>query len=146
MAKCGKGCMPECKYFTTGGCISPFNCMYKEESGYIISATSGSIIYTGRMNMTNEEMIENYKENKMANKTDYIPEYIKQGILEYLSNNCISLLSVSYDMRISYPTLYNILYKNCKARIMTIERIKKYFESKGVNFNIYLPFVDEEIE
>lgn len=40
MAKCGKGCMPECEYFTTGGCISPFNCMYKIETGYINSATS----------------------------------------------------------------------------------------------------------
>ena len=61
MAKCGKGCMPECEYFTTGGCISPFNCMYKEESGYINSATSGKIFYTGGMNMTNEEMIESLK-------------------------------------------------------------------------------------
>ena len=61
MSKCGKGCMPECEYFTKGGCISPFNCMYKEESGYINSATSGTVIYTGGMNMTNEEMIENLK-------------------------------------------------------------------------------------
>lgn len=61
MSKCGKGCLPECEYFTTGGCISPFNCMYKEESGYINSATSGTVIYTGGMNMTNEEMIENLK-------------------------------------------------------------------------------------
>lgn len=61
MTKCGKGCMPECEYFTTAGCISPFNCMYKEESGYINSATSGTVIYTGGMNMTNEEMIENLK-------------------------------------------------------------------------------------
>lgn len=61
MAKCGKGCLPECQYFKTGGCISPFNCMYKEESGYINSATSGTVIYTGGMNMTNEEMIENLK-------------------------------------------------------------------------------------
>lgn len=61
MAKCGKGCMPECKYFMTGGCISPFNCMYKEESVYINSATSGKIFYTGGMNITNEEMIENLK-------------------------------------------------------------------------------------
>lgn len=61
MSKCGKGCMPECEYFMTGGCISPFNCMYKEESGYINSATSGTVIYTGGMNMTNEEMIENLK-------------------------------------------------------------------------------------
>lgn len=61
MSKCGKGCMPKCEYFTTGGCISPFNCMYKEESGYINSATSGKIFYTGGMNMTNEEMIENLK-------------------------------------------------------------------------------------
>lgn len=61
MSKCGKGCMPECEYFTSAGCISPFNCMYKEESGYINSATSGTVIYTGGMNMTNEEMIENLK-------------------------------------------------------------------------------------
>lgn len=61
MSKCGKGCLPECEYFTTGGCISPFNCMYKEESGYINSATSGTVIYTGGMNMPDEEMIENLK-------------------------------------------------------------------------------------
>lgn len=61
MSKCGKGCMPECEYFTTGGCISPFNCMYKEESGYINSATSGTVIYTGGMNMPDEKMIENLK-------------------------------------------------------------------------------------
>ena len=40
MAKCGKGCMPECEYFTTGGCISLFNCPYKIETEYINSATS----------------------------------------------------------------------------------------------------------
>lgn len=57
MTKCGKGCMPECKYFTTGGCISPFNCPYKIEMGYINSATSTPHI----MSMTNEEMIENLK-------------------------------------------------------------------------------------
>lgn len=60
MTKC-IGRMPECEYFTTAGCISPFNCMYKEESGYINSATSGKVFYTGGMNMTNEEMIENLK-------------------------------------------------------------------------------------
>lgn len=46
MSKCGKGCMPECKYFTTGGCISPFNCIYKEGEVYITSATNGTVICT----------------------------------------------------------------------------------------------------
>ena len=40
MSKCGKGSMPECKYFTTGGCVSPFNCMYKIERESITTATS----------------------------------------------------------------------------------------------------------
>lgn len=31
MTKCGKSFMPECEYFTTGGCVSPFNCPYKIE-------------------------------------------------------------------------------------------------------------------
>ena len=40
MNKCGKGCLPECEYFTTGGCISPFNCPYKIEVAYNNSATT----------------------------------------------------------------------------------------------------------
>ena len=40
MSKCGKGCMPECEYFTTGGCVSPFNCSYKIEEISPKSATS----------------------------------------------------------------------------------------------------------
>lgn len=42
MSKCGKGCMPECEYFITGGCISPFNCSYKIEEISPNSATSVS--------------------------------------------------------------------------------------------------------
>ena len=43
MSKCGKGCMPECEYFVTSGCISPFNCPYKIEENYQNSAfTSGN--------------------------------------------------------------------------------------------------------
>lgn len=47
MTKCGKGCMPECQYFTTGGCISPFNCMYNVEGIYSNSATSNTTCYAG---------------------------------------------------------------------------------------------------
>lgn len=44
MSKCGKGCLPECEYFTTGGCISPFNCAYKIEEHYQNTVfTSGDI-------------------------------------------------------------------------------------------------------
>ena len=43
MSKCGKGCMPECEYFVTSGCVSPFNCPYKIEENYQNSAfTSGN--------------------------------------------------------------------------------------------------------
>lgn len=38
MSKCGKGCMPECEYFVTCGCISPFNCPYKIEENFKNSA------------------------------------------------------------------------------------------------------------
>lgn len=47
MAKCGKGCMPECQYFTTGGCVSQFNCLYKVEETYSNSATSNTACYAG---------------------------------------------------------------------------------------------------
>lgn len=47
MAKCGKGCMPECECFTTGGCTSLFSCPYKIETGYINYATSTTDSLTG---------------------------------------------------------------------------------------------------
>lgn len=40
MTRCGKGGIPGCIYFMTDGCISPFNCMYKEDETTINSATS----------------------------------------------------------------------------------------------------------
>ena len=69
MSKCSKSCMPECKYFTTGGCVSPFNCIYKEESEYINSATSGTVIYIGGMNMPDEKIIEVVNALKANDKT-----------------------------------------------------------------------------
>lgn len=60
MAKCGKGCMPECEYFTTGGCISPFNCPYKIETGYINSATSVIGSYTQGKEDLNEPKIKKW--------------------------------------------------------------------------------------
>lgn len=40
MTKCRKLDLPECEYFTTGGCVSPFNCPYKVENESITTATS----------------------------------------------------------------------------------------------------------
>lgn len=43
MTKCRKSFMPECEhlpeceYFVTGGCVSPFNCSYKAENEIIIA-------------------------------------------------------------------------------------------------------------
>lgn len=39
MTKCGKSFLPECEYFATNGCVSPFNCSYKAEEN-ITTATS----------------------------------------------------------------------------------------------------------
>ena len=40
MTKCGKSFLPECEYFATNGCVSPFNCPYKIENESITTATS----------------------------------------------------------------------------------------------------------
>lgn len=39
MTRCGKGLLPECEYYTSAGCVSPFNCPYKVEEICINSAT-----------------------------------------------------------------------------------------------------------
>lgn len=87
MSKCGKGCMPECEYFTTGGCISPFNCQYKIETGYINSATSiPTYIPTymeKQMSMTAEE-IEHCLERFTMGKTTDVMNFDYAGTLAYI--------------------------------------------------------------
>lgn len=40
---CGKGNFPECEYFTTGGCVSPSNCIYKIKQDFYTRATSNEM-------------------------------------------------------------------------------------------------------
>ena len=40
---CGKGNFPECEYFTTGGCVSPSNCIYKIKQDFNTMATSNAM-------------------------------------------------------------------------------------------------------
>lgn len=81
MSKCGKGCMPECEYFTTGGCISPFNCMYKIETSYINTATSQP--ERGMMIMTEQE-IERCLERLSSCKTADVINFDYAGTLAYI--------------------------------------------------------------
>ena len=87
MPKCGKGCMPECEYFMTGGCTSPFNCQYKIETGYINSATSIptyiSTYMEKQMSMTAEE-IEHCLERFTMGKTTDVMNFDYAGTLAYI--------------------------------------------------------------
>lgn len=83
MVKCGKGCMPECEYFTTGGCISPFNCPYKIETGYINSATSIPT-YMGQYNGMSDDDIERCLERLSTCKATDVMNFDYSGTLAYI--------------------------------------------------------------
>lgn len=83
MSKCGKGCMPECEYFTTGGCISPFNCPYKIETGYINSATSIPT-YMGQYNGMSDDDIERCLERLSTCKATDVMNFDYSGTLAYI--------------------------------------------------------------
>ena len=144
MSKCGKGCLPECEYFTTGGCISPFNCMYKEESGYINSATSGTVIYTGGMNMTNEEMIENLKcviadISKQCEELQAENAALREKIEKAVDKTIVSeMLAKYFDCPCNFSPLDEEMWAYCRDNCVddNIEcwiRVinKKYAELKG---------------
>lgn len=40
---CGKGNFPECQFFTTSGCVSPSNCIYKIKQDFNTRATSNAM-------------------------------------------------------------------------------------------------------
>lgn len=45
MTKCRKSFMPECEYFVTGGCVSPFNCSYKAEESITTAISTQCNLY-----------------------------------------------------------------------------------------------------
>lgn len=62
MSKCGKGCMPECEYFVTCGCTSPFNCPYKIEENYQNSAfTTGNSNFLSGIEKWFKKLVEEGK-------------------------------------------------------------------------------------
>ena len=82
MSKCGKF-IPECEYFGTGGCISPFNCPYKMESEYSNSATSvPEYVYRGN-NMTEKE-IESCLERFATCKVTDVMNFDYAGTIAYI--------------------------------------------------------------
>lgn len=82
MSKCGKF-IPECEYFGTGGCISPFNCPYKMESEYSNSATSVPEYVHRGSSMTDKE-IERCLERFTIGKTTDVMNFDYAGTLAYL--------------------------------------------------------------
>lgn len=83
MTKFGKGCMPECEYFTTGGCISPFNCLYKIETGYINSATSIPT-YMEQYNRMSDDNIERCLERLSTRKATDVMNFDYSATLAYI--------------------------------------------------------------
>lgn len=83
MSKCGKGCMPECEYFTTGGCISPFNCPYKIETRYINSATSIPT-YMEQYNRMSDDDIESCLERLSTCKATDVMNFDYSATLAYI--------------------------------------------------------------
>lgn len=83
MAKCGKGCMPECEHFTTGGCISLFSCPYKIETGYINSATSFPT-YMEQYNGMSDDDIERCLERLSTCKATDVMNFDYSGTLAYI--------------------------------------------------------------
>lgn len=120
MNKCGKSFLPKCEYFTTGGCISPFNCPYKIEHESITTSTStplnSNVIYTD----------ETYKDKELSRLTAEVAELrarlekaielsVKVGDTVYCIRNCGT---VGY--RIEENTVSEIVFEyNNRMRIRT---------------------------
>lgn len=121
MTKCGKGCMPECEYFTTGGCISPFNCPYRIEELSPNSATSASSIYV--QNLISENAVlktENAALQKRLKNAVELPCKVGDTVWFFdsgriLKEGKISMLQCksggNWKMRITH----NLTYSQCKS-------------------------------
>lgn len=120
MAKCGKGCMPECEYFTTGGCMSPFNCLYKIETGYINSATSIPT-YMERYNGMSDDDIKRLKaENADLHEKLKEAEHRAEVAERALLTACVNLIKDEEDnvnMELLARVVYTHYLRNAEKEI-----------------------------
>lgn len=93
MTRCEKSHLPECEYFTTGGCVSPFNCSYRIEQKSLTTATSSSL-NSNVIHMTetckDKEIARLIAENeRLQTENNKIEEY--KCVIEDLSTQCREL-------------------------------------------------------
>lgn len=75
MIKCGK--YIPCEYFSTGGCISPFNCIYKIEEPSCNTINTIATSNTQRIIDPKDKKIEDL-ENKLALTQNALKTFLKE--------------------------------------------------------------------
>lgn len=120
MSKCGKGCMPECEYFVTCGCISPFNCPYKIEENYQNSAfTSGNSNFLNGIEKWFMQLVEEGKIPQTPMNYD-MASY--KAYVAHLEAENAELMNKARQLE---EQLKAICDK--KAKFLSLEQIKKNF-------------------
>ena len=96
MTKCGKGCMPECEYFTTGGCVSLFNCPYKIEQEDIITTTQFNL-YAYETDKDAEIVRLTAENERLQTENAKIDEY--RCVIDDISEQCRELEAENAELR-----------------------------------------------
>ena len=96
MSKCGKGCMPECEYFTTGGCVSLFNCPYKIEQEDIITTTQFNL-YAYETDKDAEIVRLTAENERLQTENAKIDEY--RCVIDDISEQCRELEAENAELK-----------------------------------------------
>lgn len=113
MTKCGKGCMPECEYFTTGGCVSPFNCSYKAENESITTGTPCNL-YVSETDKDKQIARLTAENERLQTENAKIDEY--RCVIDDISEQCRELEAENAELRATLSKMETI-EKELRARL-----------------------------
>lgn len=125
MSKCGKSFLPECEYFTTGGCISPFNCPYRIEELSPNSATSVSSIYV--QNLISENAVLKTENADLQKRLDNAVELpCVKMVKTKVRINSIGIVNVMPDWAVVYTDRQgDFVVEHCKSKIAAEARLEE---------------------
>ena len=130
MTKCGKSFMPECEYFATNGCVSPFNCPYKVENESITTATSTPCnlypLETNKDKEISRLKAENAELRARLDKAVELPRVECIMTREWLSREIIG--SIMFEWCVLYKKDGYIMAEPCLSKEAAEARLKKLQE------------------
>lgn len=63
---------------------------------------------------------------------DYLPDEIRDIITDYMVHNNISMVELTYELKLTYPTVHSAMKGTKKISVKTLRSFEKFISDKRI--------------